>query len=173
MDYTHYVQGLVDYLFNHHEYLTEDNSLSDRQVQLPIINDSVENDEEVFIYICRSSSPAMDLLSQVCDMLKEFAEKNPFPALTVRCITTTETVLQVVLGMKTDYDYSLLMNCLEAFLDEELARRGIILYDSDACGDSDLDDVDDDEDLIGNSSASSGLQHALNAYWIDDEGGWV
>lgn len=84
---------------------------------------------------------------KVCDMLKEFAEKNPFPALTVRCIATTETVLQVVLGMKTDYDYSLLMNCLEAFLDEELARRGIILYDSDACGDSDLDDVDDDEEI--------------------------
>jgi hypothetical protein len=74
-------------------------------------------------------------------------EESRCIALTVSCIATTETVLQVVLGMKTDYDYSLLMNCLEAFLDEELARRGIILYDSDACGDSDLDDVDDDEEI--------------------------
>lgn len=150
-EYAESVAGLANDIYDHHEYLFEENSPRDGQVQLLVVNAAADDDEEVFVYVCRLYSSTVEVLSQVCDMLNEFENKNPgpyYPALYVDCIATTPNVVQVVLGMSLDFNAVGVLDRLVVFFDEELARRQMILCDSDTGTDSGgSDDVDDDEEI--------------------------
>ncbi|CAI7656046.1 unnamed protein product [Penicillium pancosmium] len=129
-EYAESVAELANDIYDHHEYLFEENSPRDGQVRFLVVNASADNDEDVFVY--------------------EFEKKNlgPYPALNVDCIATTPNVVQVVLGMSLDYDVVGVLDRLVVFFDEELARRQMVFCDSDTCTDSgDSDDVDDDEEM--------------------------
>jgi hypothetical protein len=148
-EYAESVAGLANDIYGHHEYLFEENSPRDGQVHFLVVNASADNDEVAFVYVCRLYSSMVEVLSQVCDMPKEFEKKNPgqYPALNVDCIATTPNVVQVVLGISLDYDVGGVLDRLVVFFDEELARRQIISCDSDTCTDSGVSDDDEEMDL--------------------------